>query len=92
MNNLTLQHLLQLAADTRAAASVRGQALLAIDGLEKWMSKEAKRGKAPQQANVLFGLSEIQRFRAEPGKFTPPPAVEMPPGAPIGMPAMGFLD
>jgi hypothetical protein len=92
VNNLTLQHLLQLAADNRAAASVRGQALLAVNGLEKWMRTQAKRGKDSQQANILFGLAQIERFRLEPNKFTPAPAVEMPPGAPIGMPPMGFLD
>ncbi|GAB3320462.1 zinc-dependent metalloprotease [Hymenobacter humi] len=92
VNNLTLQHLLQLAANPRAAASVRGQSLVAIEGLEKWMRTQAKRSKGAQQANVLFGLSQIEQFRAEPNKFTPAPAVEMPPGAPIGMPSMDFID
>ncbi|GAB2467319.1 hypothetical protein GCM10011375_31690 [Hymenobacter qilianensis] len=92
VNNLTLKYLLQLAADNRASASVRGQALLAIDDLQQWMRKEAKRGKGPQQANLLFGLSQIEQFRADPKSFTAPPAAEMPPGAPIGMPSMSFLD
>ncbi|SFQ64962.1 zinc-dependent metalloprotease [Hymenobacter arizonensis] len=92
VNNLALQHLLQLAANAKAPASVRGQALLAVDGLQRWMHSQAKRGKAPQQANLLFGLSQIERFRANPTAFTPAPAVDMPPGAPIGMPGMSFMD
>ncbi|MFC7668536.1 hypothetical protein ACFQT0_15050 [Hymenobacter humi] len=71
---------------------MRGQSLVAIEGLEKWMRTQAKRSKGAQQANVLFGLSQIEQFRAEPNKFTPAPAVEMPPGAPIGMPSMDFID
>ncbi|WP_331060325.1 zinc-dependent metalloprotease [Hymenobacter sp.] len=92
VNNLTLKYLLQLAADNRAAASVRGQALLEVDGLQKWMQSEAKRAKPTQKANLLFGLAQIDRFRADPSKFTTPPAVSMPPGAPIGMPGLNFLD
>ena len=90
VNNLTLKYLLQLAADNRAAASVRGQALLAVDGLQKWMQREVKHAPPTQKANLLYGLAEIDRFQADPGKFSPRPAVTMPPGAPIGMPGMEF--
>ncbi|GAA4051842.1 zinc-dependent metalloprotease [Hymenobacter glaciei] len=92
VNNLTLKYLLQLAADNRAAASVRGQALAAVEDLQKWMQAQAKKAQPAQRANLLFGLSQINRFNADPGKFTPPPAVSMPPGAPIGMGALDFLD
>ena len=92
VNNLALKHLLQLAADARAAASVRGQALLAVDELQAWMRTAARKAAAPQRASLLFGLSQIERFRADPGKFVAPPAAAMPPGAPIGMPEMDFLD
>jgi hypothetical protein len=92
VNNLTLKYLLQLAADNRAAASVRGQALLEVESLQKWMQTQAKRAQPAQKANLLFGLSQIDRFRADPSKFTPLPAVTMPPGAPIGMPGLNFLN
>ena len=92
VNNLTLKYLLQLGADNRAAASVRGQALLAIDDLQEWMRAKARKAQAPQRANLLFGLAQIDRFKTDPTKFTPPPAVDMPPGAPIGMPGLDFLD
>ncbi|MBF9237735.1 zinc-dependent metalloprotease [Hymenobacter sp. BT683] len=91
VNNLTLKYLLQLAADNRAAASVRGQALLQVDGLHDWMQSAAKRAQPVQKANLLFGLSEINRFKADPSKFSPPPAVNMPPGAPIGIPEIDFF-
>ena len=92
VNNLALKYLLQLAADNRAAASVRGQAMLAVEGLQKWMQAEAKRAQPAQKANLLFGLSEINRFKDDPSKLTPPPAVNMPPGAPIDMGAIDFLN
>ena len=92
VNNLTLKYLLQLAANSRAAASVRGEALLKIDELQEWMRGQAKRAQPAQRANLLFGLAQIDQFRAEPGKFTPPPTVNMPPGAPIGMPWLDFRD
>jgi hypothetical protein len=92
VNNLTLKYLLQLAADTRASASVRGQALLEVDDLQKWMQSHVSRAKASQKANILYGLAEIDRFKAEPNKFAPPAAVDMPPGAPIGMPGLDFVD
>ena len=92
VNNLTLKYLLQLAANNQAAASVRGQALLAVEDLQSWMRAQTKRAQPAQKANLLFGLSQIDRFKADPGKFTPPPAVSMPPGAPIGMPGVDFLD
>lgn len=42
------------------------------------------------KANILFALSQIEAFKQDPDKFIPPPSLEMPPGAPIGMP--GVLD
>lgn len=92
VNNLVLKYLLQLAANNRAAASVRGQALLEIEGLQQWMKAQTKRAQPAQKANLLFGLSEINRFKDDPSKFTPPPAVLMPPGAPIGMPDIDFMN
>lgn len=92
VNNLTMKYLLQLAADPKASASARGQALLVIDGLHEWLWSKVKKANASQKANLLFGLSQIERFRADPNKFSPPAAVDMPPGAPIGMPGMDFLD
>jgi hypothetical protein len=38
------------------------------------------------KAALFFGLSQINDFTKNPDKFIPQPALEMPPGAPIGMP------
>ncbi|MFC6225296.1 zinc-dependent metalloprotease [Hymenobacter artigasi] len=92
VNNLTLKYLLQLAASPRAAASVRGEALLQIDDLQRWMRSQTKNATPTQKANLLFGLAQIDQFWSEPGKFIPPPTATMPPGAPIGMLGLHFLD
>ncbi len=54
VNNLTLKYLLQLAADAKAAASVRGQALLEIDGLQEWM--RAQEGESAAKSQPLVRL------------------------------------
>ena len=93
VNNLTLKYLLQLAANTSAAETVRGEALLKIDELKTWMtSAVSSSSSAKQKANLLFGLSQIKEFTEAPSKFQPAPAQVMPPGAPIGMGPMNFVE
>jgi hypothetical protein len=93
VNNLTLKYLLQLAASTEAAESVRGEALLKVQELEQWMTGTmSNSSNAKQKANILFGLSQIKDFKESPAKFQPIPAQIMPPGAPIGMNGLDFLN
>lgn len=92
VNNLTLKYLLQLAANDKAAESVRGEALLEINELKSWMNSRLKEAEAKQKANILFGLSQIKEFEESPIKFQPAPAQVMPPGAPIGMGGMDFTE
>lgn len=92
VNNLTLKYLLQLAANDKAAESVRGEALLEINELKSWMNSRLKEAEAKQKANILFGLSQIKEFEESPIKFQPAPAQLMPPGAPIGMGGMDFTE
>ena len=92
VNNLTLKYLLELAANTRTSESVRGQALLEIDELKDWITAKLPAIHDEQKANMLFALAEIGEFHENPSKFIPDPALEMPPGAPIGMPDMDFLN
>jgi hypothetical protein len=93
VNNLTLKYLLQLAASTEAAESVRGEALLKVQELEQWMTGTmSNSSNAKQRANILFGLSQIKDFKESPAKFQPIPAQIMPPGAPIGMNGLDFLN
>lgn len=90
VNNITLKDLLGLAANSRAAENVRGQALLKIYELEEWMKGKLASAAPKQKANLYFGLSQIEEFRKSPDKFEPEAPLEMPPGAPIGMPDNEF--
>src|SRR6202012_5257137 len=90
VNNLTLKYLLMLAANTRTAENVRGEALYEIHGLKEWMNNKLAGAEPKQKASLYFGLSQIEEFEKTPDKFQPDPALEMPPGAPIGMPNMDF--
>jgi len=91
VNNLTLKSLLQLAATPDLAESVRGESLLEIDQLKQWMTGRLASAGPRQKANLLFGLAQIGKFAEDPNKFTPAPALDQPPGAPIGMPGIDFL-
>ncbi|QKJ30192.1 zinc-dependent metalloprotease [Mucilaginibacter mali] len=88
VNNLVLKHLLMLAADARTGENVRGEALLKVHELKDWMTGKLPAAETKQKAALYFGLSEIEEFERNPDKFQPEPALEMPPGAPIGMPGM----
>lgn len=92
VNNLTLKHLLALAANNEASESVRGQALLKIDELKQWISTNMPASEPLKKANMLYGLAQISEFGKNPDKYLPLPALEMPPGAPIGMPGIHFMN
>ena len=88
VDNLVLKNLLTMAASPRNAENVRGEAMLEIDELKDWMNKSLP-GAAPRwKAALYFGLSQIDGFEKDPDKFVPESGLEMPPGAPIGMPDM----
>lgn len=91
VNNLTLKSLLQLAARPDIAESVRGESLLEVAGLKQWLTTRLASAEPRQKANILFGLAQIGKFEADPNTFTPAPALDLPPGAPIGMPGLDFL-
>lgn len=84
VNTLTLKQLLELAANTHAAAEVRGTALLEINGLKKWMNQSLAAAKTEQKASLLFGLSQINEFEKNPDKFQPADTLNLPDGSPIG--------
>lgn len=92
VNNEVLKNLLILAANANASEVVRGQALLKIDDLKQWLSSSVTSGVPKRRAAMLFALSQIDAYKADPNKFQTPSAADMPPGAPIGMPAMDFLN
>lgn len=99
VDNLVLKYLLALAADPKNAENVRGEALLTISELKEYMKGRLAGGAgagnsaiadAKGKAAFYFGLSQIAEFEKSPDKFIPAPALEMPPGAPIGMPDRAF--
>ena len=85
VNNLTLKHLLGLAADNSAGENVKGQTLLKIHELKNWMKAQVATAVPKQKAALYLALEQIADFEKDPDKFQPTPALEMPPGAPIGM-------
>jgi hypothetical protein len=88
VDNLTLKHLLSLAADPRHADNVRGETLLTVNNLKYWMEAQLGGAKGKWAGALAFGLAQIEAFSKDPDKFVAEPALEMPPGAPIGMPEM----
>jgi hypothetical protein len=84
VNDLTLKQILTLAATPTAAESVKGVALLEIDGLKKWMLLNVSKASGNQKANLLFGLAQIGELEKNPAQFKPAPVVNMPDGSPIG--------
>jgi hypothetical protein len=90
VDNLTLKHLLSLAADPGNAENVRSEALLTITDLATWMGLQVVSAQGKWKGTLYFALTRIQEFTKDPDKFVPEPPLEMPPGAPIGMPDNEF--
>ncbi len=85
VNNLTLKYLLGMSANNQAGENVRGEALLKINELQQWMNSSLTAATPKRKAALYFALSQIEDFHKNPDKFQLAPALEMPPGAPIGM-------
>jgi hypothetical protein len=92
VNNQVLKYLLMLAANTGTSEVLRGQALFEIESLKDWITGKLGSAYATKKSSYLFALSQIEEFKREPNKFATPEPAEMPPGAPIGMPGMDFLN
>ena len=92
VNNQVVKYMLQLAANSSASEIVRGQAMLKVEELKEYLTSKMSSAEPSAKANMLFALSQIEAFKVEPNKFQPATPVDMPPGAPIGMPDMDFLN
>ena len=88
VDNLALKRMLALGADARHADNVRSACYGEIDGLKTWMQGQLGAATGKWRGALLFALERIGEFEGDPGKFVIEPAIEMPPGAPIGMPDM----
>jgi hypothetical protein len=91
VDNLVLKRLLALAADPKNGENVRGEALLTITDLSVWMGLQVVGAQGKWKGALYFGLTQVAQFTKDPDKFIPQPALEMPPGAPIGMPDNEFV-
>jgi hypothetical protein len=87
---LLLKRLLALAADPRNAEYERGEAVLTPTDVATWMGLPVVSAEGKWKGAVYFALGQIAEFSKEPNKFVIEPALEMPPGAPIGMPDNEF--
>jgi hypothetical protein len=90
VDNLVLKHLLSLAADPANPDNVRSEALLTITNLKYWLQSQLGDAKGKWMGTLDFALMQIDAFSKDPEKFVVEPALEMPPGAPIGMPDNEF--
>ncbi len=71
-------------------ANVRAEDLVAVDELKGWMESQVGGATGKWKGALLLGLEQIGEFGKDAGKFVIEPSVEMPPGAPIGMPGMDW--
>ena len=62
--------------------------MLTVNNLKYWMEAQLGGAKGKWAGALAFGLAQIEAFAKDPDKFVMEPALEMPPGAPIGMPDM----
>jgi hypothetical protein len=78
-----LHHLMELAANDGTTAQVRAVARQALDEFAKSWKSKAAQGPA-RRAAFAYGIDLIAKFRENPKDFAPKPALEPPPGQPIG--------
>jgi len=78
-----LHSLMTLAADEATTAQTRAIARLALNDLAaSWKAAAAR--DATRRAEYGYGIELIVKFRENPKEFSPRPALEPPPGQPIG--------
>lgn len=81
---LSLQQLLQLAAQNQAGTNTQGNALQAIYQLQKEVQQRLSSAPAKEQALYQWALQQIRRFEQEPESFKAGQPLDLPPGSPIG--------
>jgi hypothetical protein len=85
VEDVFLEHLLELAAAKDASSQARALALAAAVKLEDWLKvQSAATGNDEAAAHWAAGIATIERFRSDPAKFSPAPDLATPPGQPIG--------
>jgi hypothetical protein len=74
-----------LVANPAATSQVRGQALISIQTLYKWLSKQSKkRVDDDWSAHYAKAILEIKLWLEDPSRLAPETSKPAPPGSPIG--------
>ncbi len=85
VENVVLNHLMQLAASKQASPQARAIAIQELSNLEAWLDDqldiEVTQGR---QAHWSAAVDDIERFWKDPEKFETPKELATPPGQPIG--------
>jgi hypothetical protein len=86
VEDATLDHLLALAASTEASPQAAAQAKAEAEELKTWLKQQTASTTLPQdtKAHDVAAAEKIESFEKDPTKFKAPPALEAPPGQPIG--------
>ncbi len=89
IQRLTNEHILHaqmaLVANPAATSQVRGQALISIQTLYKWLSKQSKkRVDDDWSAHYAKAILEIKLWLEDPSRLAPETSKPAPPGSPIG--------
>jgi hypothetical protein len=86
VDNVFLYNLMRLAVDEAVSPQAHAIAFLKLSELQSVLSQKAPlTGDEGQKAHYFHALSEIDRFRKNPGSFAFIDHLNPPPGAPIGM-------
>lgn len=86
VDNVVLCSLMHLAVDERVPIHAHAIAFFKLAELQSALSQKAPlTGDKDQKAHYFYAISEIDRFRKNPGGFKFPEPLNPPPGAPIGM-------
>ena len=86
VDDVTLNRLMTLAANDKAADEVRAATLLELTNLRSWLGTQATAASdAQRKAHLLYAAAQIHKFEQNPTEvLKPTPTLEPPPGAPIG--------
>lgn len=86
VNHVVLFRMMNLAANEGASSQVRAVTNFKLEKLREWMKNEAAKTKEGEYrvASLLYGYRTLQQFKDKGEMFMPTPALEPPPGSPIG--------
>jgi hypothetical protein len=86
VEDAALNHLLALAASDETSAEARALAKAQVEKLRMWLNGRLSASGSTSElyAHLAAARDEIDSFKKDPSKFKTAPALEAPPGQPIG--------